>query len=126
MARKKRGKRISKGVKRIIAFLEEKKVEYRTEVRFPECKDKRTLPFDFTIYVNDKIMAHIEYNGIQHYKAIRRWRGKKGLLKQQKHDAIKVAYCKEKCLPLLVIHYEEEKIEELCLDFLVECGTLKP
>ena len=45
-------------------------IPFIAEYRFPDCKDKTTLPFDFCIFNQDKtIRALIEYNGNLHYKA---------------------------------------------------------
>jgi len=122
---RRKARRISRGVKRIIAILEEKKLKYVKELRFPDCKDIRPLPFDFSVYNGKELVCLIEFNGVQHYKFCRKFhKSKKGLFKQQKHDAIKLAFCAEKSIPLLVIHYEEEKIEEICIEFLIKCGIL--
>jgi hypothetical protein len=118
VARKRRGKRVSNGVKRIIQYLESKKIDFKTELRFPDCRDKLPLPFDFAIFRGIELIGLIEYNGIQHYKPIRRFRGKKGLIKQQNHDMIKVAFCAKNTIPLLVISYEIEEIEGKIQEFL--------
>jgi hypothetical protein len=120
MRRKKRkGKIVSKGVKKIEAFLQNLNVHYTKEYRFSDCRDKLPLPFDFVIFKNDIFCGAIEYNGIQHYQKIRRFSGRKGFKKQQLHDLIKIDYCSQNKIPLLIISYlQEENIEELCKDFL--------
>ena len=115
--RKKRGKIISKGVKRIIEFLKLNEFDFKTEYRIKECRDKLPLPFDFVIFKNNNILL-IEFQGIQHYKKIRKFGGQKALTKQKIHDIIKVDYCLTHKIPLLIISYEDENIEELCYNFL--------
>ena len=117
--RRKRKKRriVSNGVKKIIAHLENCKIEFKQEHRFTDCRDKLPLPFDFVIYYNGEIRAVIEYNGQQHYEKIRRFGGRKALTKQQAHDLIKMEYCRAKNIPFLVISYESKNVEELCDEF---------
>ena len=68
--------------------------------RFPECRNKRSLPFDF--YLPD-LNTLIEYQGIHHYQACHYWRGEEGFKQTQLRDNIKRAFCKEKGIRLLEI-----------------------
>ena len=127
MAAKKRKKksRVSNGVKAITIYLETNNIRFKKEHRFKECRDKLPLPFDFAILKDKEIVAVIEYNGVQHYKSVRRWKGKKGLIKQQLHDLIKIDYCKINKIPFLVISYEDEdKSPELLQVFLLSIEYL--
>ena len=117
--RKRKGKIISNGVKRIASYLKQQDVEFQTEFRFKDCRDKLPLPFDYIILKDNNIIGLIEYQGIQHYRSVRRFKGKKGLANQQLHDQIKFNYCMKNNLRLLVISYEQEdKIEEILEEFL--------
>jgi hypothetical protein len=49
---------------KVKAYLDEKNVRYEMQKRFPKCKKKRCLPFDF--YLTDFNYV-IEVNGGQHY-----------------------------------------------------------
>ena len=109
---------MSNGVKRIKAFLSEHNLKFEQEFRFKECRSKLPLPFDFVIFDKDKLVAAIEYNGVQHYKGVRRFGGKKALTKQQQHDLIKSEFCRANKIPFLVVSYEQDNIEELCEEFL--------
>lgn len=55
----------SKAVREIGKFLNEVDVKFIREYRFADCKNKKTLPFDF--YLPD-LNALIEYDGKQHYQ----------------------------------------------------------
>lgn len=106
----------SKGEKRIAQFLSENNFPYKQEFSFDDCKYKRPLRFDFLVSVNGK-MHLIEYNGIQHYEEIEFFKGT-SLEENQKRDQIKVDYCKKNYIPLLIIPYYEDNIEEQLKNFL--------
>lgn len=105
--------------------LKELGIEYITQHKFPDCKDKRELRFDFYI---PKLNLCIEYNGPQHYNSrFHIWiygekKGLKEFTNQQKHDKMKRKYCKENNINFFVISYKNfkniEKIieEKLNLD----------
>lgn len=118
MARKRKRRIVSNGVKRIKAFLLTQNFSFKEEHRIAECKNIRPLPFDFAIFYDKKLIALIEFNGIQHYQKIRKFGGKKAFVKQQLHDSIKVDFCRANNIPLLVVPYDSENIEELCEEFL--------
>ena len=114
---RKRKPRQSIGSKKIESYLIQHNLSYTKEHRIPDCKNIRPLPFDFAIQLSTLIL--IEFQGIQHFKSVRRWKGKKGLTKQQLRDAIKVEYCKLHDIPLLVISYlDQERIVEILDEFL--------
>ena len=58
------------------------------------------------IYV-DELKLGIEYQGQQHYKAVKHWGGEKQLEKQKEHDIRKARLCSENHVILLVINYDE-------------------
>lgn len=74
-------------------------------------KDKHPLRFDFTIYQDNKLIAVIEFNGIQHYKPISVFGGEKALCVQEKHDLMKVQYCVDYGLYLLQIPYKTSECD---------------
>lgn len=94
--------------------------EFEQEYKFADCRDKLPLPFDFVVFKDGAISAAIEYNGIQHYKGVRRFGGKKALTRQQQHDLIKFEFCRAKNIPFLVISYEQDNIEDLCEEFFAQ------
>lgn len=89
-------------------FLDKYNINYMREKRFPDCKDKRTLPFDF--YLPDYNTC-IEFDGQQHFEPKF---GQKSFEKTQKHDKMKNKYCNEKNIKLIRIPYwEGHKINEI-------------
>ena len=71
MARRRKKRIVSNGVKRILAYLITKNIPYKQEFRIKECRDKLPLPFDFAIFKDKNLVLLIEYNGIQHFKSVR-------------------------------------------------------
>ena len=113
----------SKGELKIREYLLNNEINFKREVRFDDCKDQLTLPFDFVIYENNEILGVVEFDGIQHFKPIKIFGGKKALTKTKHHDSLKTDYCLMKNIPLLRISYEEfDKIEEMISSFLTECN----
>ena len=98
---------ISKGESSISKYLD-RIVEYKTQIVFNECKDKRVLPFDF--YLPDYNLC-VEYHGIHHYEPVRfsysisEERAIENLKNQKKRDRLKIKYCKENNIKLLIIPY---------------------
>jgi len=96
----------SKGEKRIYTYLTGNNIGFFYQYRFADCKNKRTLPFDF--YVPDFNLC-IEYDGEMHYIPVRyskdKEKMKEKLLYTQKNDFIKNEYCKNKNVDLLRIPY---------------------
>lgn len=96
----------SKGERKVKAVLNELGVTYKQQESFEDLKDKHPLRFDFTIYQTDKLIAVIEFNGIQHYKPRSAFGGEKAFQMQKKHDLMKVQYCVDHGLYLLQIPYK--------------------
>lgn len=97
----------SKGELLILKWLDEKNINYISQYKFKDCKNKLPLPFDFYI---EKLNLCIEFDGILHFKD-----KKINNLEKTKHnDLIKTSYCKEKNINLLRITYLEIKnIEQI-------------
>lgn len=69
----------SKGERKIKNMLDNCNVEFETQVRFVDCKDKGRLPFDFAVYDNQKnLVCLLEYDGIQHFEPVEFWGGTLG------------------------------------------------
>jgi hypothetical protein len=94
----------SKGEKEIRKFLEENKINYKPQHKFNDCKYKNLLPFDF--YLPDYNIC-IEFNGSQHYEPIKFFGGKKIFDEQVIRDEIKIKYCKNNNIPLIIIKHNE-------------------
>lgn len=84
------------------------RVNFVQEKRFLDCKDKKSLPFDF--YLPDYNMC-IEFDGQQHYEPVY---GQDRYEKTVLHDNIKNEYCKKNNIYLLRIPYwEGHHIEQI-------------
>lgn len=102
--------RYSKGEKIIADWLDDNNIEYKIQYRFDDCRDKRSLPFDFYLPDYNKI---IEYDGLQHFKPVEYFGGEKDFKTTKNHDNIKNDYCKAHDIPLLRISYKQNIEEEL-------------
>lgn len=97
----------SSGEERIRKFLESNKIAFIQEKRFVDCRDKRSLPFDFYLPTNNLI---IEFDGIQHFEEV----GYGNHKITAEHDKIKNQYCKDNNITLLRIPYwEGNNIEDI-------------
>ena len=99
-------------------ILESNGINFEREYIFSDLKDKNYLRFDFAIFSTEKkLLGLIEYQGQQHYDKPCEY-NYFGLL--QKHDAIKMQYCKDNQIPLLVLN----KNNNLNIDILNWCKNL--
>lgn len=113
----------SKGELFTSEFLKSHNYVFKAEVRFDDCKNKNTLPFDFCIYdENDNVLFIIEYDGEGHYHPTR-FNGisnDQAILnfeKRIKNDEIKTEYCKRNNIPLIRVPYTINTKNEI-YDFL--------
>jgi hypothetical protein len=97
----------SKGEDRIRNYLKLNDVCFLEQYRFNDCKDKRSLPFDFIISKDNKIIGAIEFQGLQHFKSIGYFGGTKSFQSQQRRDNIKRSFCADNQFKLLEISYKE-------------------
>lgn len=95
---------MSTGEMEIQRWLKENQIEFIYQYSFDDCRDSNPLPFDFYL-PNDNIA--IEFDGIQHYKAIEYWGGEKAFALRQKHDGIKNVFCHTHNVGLIRIPYFE-------------------
>jgi hypothetical protein len=100
----------SLGEKEIENYLTQNNFQFLPQHKFPNCKFKKELPFDF--YLPDYNIC-IEFNGEQHYKPVKYWGGENGFKQQVIRDKIKMEYCKNNNIPLLIIKYDENIIDSL-------------
>lgn len=117
---------ISKGEREVQQVLYYHEVRYFRETCFNDCRGgihNKTLPFDFSIYKDGKLVALIEYQGSQHFVDTF---GMADYAKTIANDEIKRNYCKEKGIPLLEVPYWKFKeIDSLVVGFLRSNGILK-
>lgn len=111
----------SLGEKQISNLLLKYNCNFKTQIRFSDCRDILPLSFDFGIYGTDqKLKGLLEYQGIQHYKVIDYFGGKKAFDSYIKRDAIKKSYCQQNNIPLLIIPYDQRKtIDKQINNFLL-------
>ena len=106
----------SKGELKISMWLDKNNIFYEPQMRFDDCCDIKTLPFDFYI---PSLKIAIEYDGKQHFEPIEYFGGEESFEILQKHDAIKNEYCKNNGISLLRIpYYKYNNIEEELNNFL--------
>lgn len=85
--------------------------------KFPESKvvfhyrPKFLEGLEIDIFIPDKKLG-IEYQGIQHFKAIEFWGGEDALMKRQEHDRKKKALCDSRGIDLVYYYYSDEICEE--------------
>ena len=101
---------VSHGALRIKKILDSLDIKYELEHRFNDCKDIRSLPFDF--YIPSKNIC-IEYDGEQHFMPVKFGKSQTKEQMQEKfdlqlrRDKIKTAYCSDKNILLIRIPYTE-------------------
>ena len=101
----------SKGEEKISEILKEFNVKYIAQYTYLDCKDKRTLPFDFYI---PSLNICIEYDGEQHYKPVKFKNQSEEEIENNykitvKHDNIKTLYCLDHNIKLIRIPYWDFK-----------------
>ena len=106
---------LSIGEKTISRLLDENNIEYIPQYRFEDCKDIRSLPFDFYLI---KLNKCIEFDGIQHFESSDFFGGEEKLKYTQLHDQIKDEYCTNNDIPLLRISYYEKDIKTKLENFI--------
>ena len=100
----------SKGERKIRLWLEDNNINFEPQHKFDDCRNILPLPFDF--YLPDLNLC-IEYNGLQHYKAVTYFGGKDGFKQRQMNDKIKMEYCNNNNIPLLIIKYNDNILKRL-------------
>lgn len=100
----------SRGERQILQWLEDNNIDYISQYKFNNCRDKYALPFDFYLPQHN---ICIEYNGKQHYEPIDFFGGEDAFKIRQQHDKIKKNYCRSNGINLLCISYQQDIEKEL-------------
>lgn len=100
----------SYGEKSIKNFLIKNKINYISQKKFDNCVLKKQLSFDF--YLPDYNTC-IEYDGVQHFKPVKRFGGKKFFKLQKERDNVKTNYCEQNNIKLIRIPYNKNITEIL-------------
>jgi len=102
----------SKGELTFLRYFKKYNINFIPQKRFPDCKDKLPLPFDFYL---PEVNTCIEYDGIQHFTGYRFYSKDiniKKLQQTQHHDQIKNNYCKANNIRLIRVPYTIKLTEE--------------
>lgn len=104
--------RRSKGEKSMRRWLDERKVKYKEQYRFP---DLDRLSFDFAIFDDvGTVRALIEIQGEQHYREVFKYKERpNGFQRQLENDNKKREYCKKNNIPLYEIINNSGKLLNL-------------
>ena len=113
---------MSKGERRIILYLNSKGIAFLRDKRYDDCRDTKTLSFDFRIPDVDTL---IEYDGTHHFQPVEQFGGKPYFEITQLHDRIKTNYAINNKIKLIRIDYKSyNKIEALLDEYLTSPGML--
>ena len=119
-----KGKRVSKGERKLAAVLEKHNIQFEMEKTFDECRNGKgnKLRFDFYL-VQHRIL--IEYQGHHHYNPVNKGRRAKRVHKTTViHDGIKKKFCIDKGFGLLEIKHDEfDNIEDIITN-VINYGTI--
>lgn len=123
---KKSKKKRSEGEIRVSKLLSGLDILSKEEVRFPQCRDKNPLPFDFLIIVNGRA-AVIEIDGEQHFMPVIALHvGEEELKGIKRRDIIKNRFLRERSISLLRVSYTElNHLEKHITDFITNLKSTK-
>ena len=100
----------SHGEQAIATFLKNKNIDFERQKTFDNCKNKRKLRYDF--YIKSKNLL-IEYDGLQHFKPIDYFGGKKAYNNQVKLDNLKNEFASKNGIKLIRIKFVKNEHELL-------------
>ena len=96
------------GEKKVARALEKLCLSYTREKKFPDCRDKKPLRFDFWI---PKLNALVEFYGLQHHEPYKLFGGVKMFEVTRRRDRIKTAYARKKKIRLIRVKYSVRDVE---------------
>ena len=111
----------SRGEIKIHEILESNDVNFKEEVEFTGLKSPsgRPLRFDFAVYDDEGNLDFlIEYQGKQHYEAVAKFGGNRGLYQQKYNDNLKRRFCALHNITLIEVPYTDENI--LSYDYIYQ------
>ena len=106
----------SKGEEIISKYFDSKNIIYVEQKKIEECRNINRLPFDFYV---PHLNLLIEYQGIQHYKAVGFFGGQEGFKYRQKNDKIKRDFAKANGFRYLEISYKDKEDIETILEQII-------
>lgn len=115
--------RDSTGEIKIYNILENAGIPFEEEYEFPDLvsSNGKHLRFDFAVF-DDRgdIDFLIEFQGKQHYTAVGKFGGAKGLRRQQYNDVLKRKYCLKNNIKLVTVPYFDEG--KLSYDYIMQAA----
>jgi len=109
----------SSGERRVRTYFTDKNICFVPQHSFDDCVYRNKLKFDFAVLNQNKSVKFlVEYHGEQHYTPIKHFGGEKTFKQTQIRDNIKLQYAQNNNIPLLVIPYTDNNIEETLSNFL--------
>ena len=124
-------KKQSKGERRIKNILDKYRIEYKQQEWFDDLYGDKGKPlmFDFTLYINNRWIGSIEYNGQQHYHPVDVFGGESAFRRQVEYDKRKLFYCLNHGVPILQVAYDYPKrfmsIEDEAIRFLENLNLIR-
>lgn len=113
--------RASRGEIKIEEILKKNNVNFEEEYEFPGLKapSGRPLRFDFAVLDDDgNVDFLIEFQGKQHYEAVSKFGGVRGLYQQRYNDNQKRRFCARHGITLIEVPYTEENL--ITYDYIFE------
>ena len=105
----------SSGEIKITQLLIEANIDFQSQYRIKSFS--LIAPFDFAIFKDGKLLGLIEYDGQQHFEAVKIWGGEEQLKIQQERDERKNKWCQENNIRLVRIPYTE--YDNLTIEYLL-------
>lgn len=115
----------SKGEQKISNYLINRNIKFNFQYIFKDCKNKRTLPFDFYL---PKYNTCIEYDGEHHFKLVlygvvndkNKDKAVNAYKKRKINDDIKIRYCKLNNINLIRINFKDiNNVEKILTKLIV-------
>lgn len=94
----------SRGEKEVAKFLNKHLINYSRQHKFPDCRNKFELPFDFYI---PSMRTCIEFDGKQHYQPMEFFGGLRAYETLKINDKLKSDYCEDNYIDLIRIRYDQ-------------------
>lgn len=110
----------SRGEIKISEILDMNNITFKEEYSFKglNSENGRSLRFDFAVFDDDGNLDFlIEYQGKQHYEAVSKFGGKRGLYQQQHNDNQKRRFCALHNITLIEIPYTD--YEQISYDYIM-------
>lgn len=121
-----KGKRVSKGEKRISEILDELQIEFESQKTFERCLSPKQNRLRFDFYLPEYNIL-IEYQGQHHYKPVNKYRRAKRVHDQTKiHDNIKRNFVLDNKIDLILIeipYWDFDNLYDILYDRLVNTNA---